>query len=553
MGGLSVGVFWGFVVSVLGLAALSLSSPLPPRGEDDAAAVVEAAAVEEAGDGETADAPDAEEATADPDEVAPDAEAGTPEVEEPAGEAEEGAEESAPATEVPLPSGSEFNRPPPEPEAALPAADTAPSVATPQAPALAGDVAAPSLDTTPAAQPSVAADAPAQIAATADAGTAPASPASSPAPVLGSGPAALTQPDASPMPQVSTRVLPQVAVPEADATEAEDPQAVDLPATAALIPDAVDPQPMPLQTPNFPIIGEDAAEAQTPELPSEAPTEDIAALTTPGFPQISAPAEGTASATGLPQMTPAAPVDEAPEAEEAVEDPTPQGDLPAIQAFAAPFDASEERPLMAIVLIDEPDSRIEQSTLTRFTFPVAFAVDPLHPEAAARAAIYREAGFEVVMLGSMIPEGATAADAEVALAAAEVTLPEAVALLDTPEGRIQGDRPVLDAVVEALGASGHGLVAFPRGLNAAEQSASRAGVPGATLFRLLDDEEQRATVITRFLSRAAFTASQEGTVIVAGHTRPDTVTALFSWALGGRSEGVALAPLSATILRAAAP
>jgi polysaccharide deacetylase 2 family uncharacterized protein YibQ len=60
--------------------------------------------------------------------------------------------------------------------------------------------------------------------------------------------------------------------------------------------------------------------------------------------------------------------------------------------------------------------------------------------------------------------------------------------------------------------------------------AERAEVPAATLFRLLDDEDQRATVITRFLGRAEFAAAQEGAVIVAGRTRPDTVTALFSWA-----------------------
>jgi hypothetical protein len=36
---------------------------------------------------------------------------------------------------------------------------------------------------------------------------------------------------------------------------------------------------------------------------------------------------------------------------------------------------------------------------------------------------------------------------------------------------------------------------------------------------------------------------------VAGRTRPDTVTALFSWALGDRNEGVAIAPLSAVLQR----
>lgn len=540
MGGLSIGVFWGAIVSAVGLAALSLSSPLPPRGGADAVEAAlevpdeEVLAAEAAADVEEADgAADAVE-TAEAEEVALQ-EAAEAAISQAPDETpvETPAESAAPATEIPLPSGSEFNRPPPEPEAALPAPDAAPAGNAPLAPSLAGNVDAPLLDTAPAAQPSVAAEAPAQIATAAGDENGPASPALAPAPVIATGPTALTQPETSATPQVRTALLPQVAAPPQTPTEV-----------------APEPAAVPLQTPVFPTIGEGAEPVtQTPEAPEdvasagpiEAPTEDVATVTTPVVPQ----------ATGLPQVTPEVEEDVA-VVEEAVADPASE-DLPAIQAFAAPFDATEDRPLMAVVLIDEPDSRIELSTLTRFTFPVAFAVDPLHPDAAARAAAYREAGFEVVILGSMIPEGATASDTEVALSAAEVTLPEAVAVIDTPEGRIQGDRTVLDATVAALADSGHGLLAFPRGLNAAEQSALRAGVPGATVFRFLDDEDQRATVITRFLSRAAFAAAQEGEVIVVGRTRPDTVTALFSWALGGRSEAVAIAPLSATMLRASAP
>ncbi|OAN71639.1 hypothetical protein A8B78_19915 [Jannaschia sp. EhC01] len=601
MGGLMSGVLWGTLVSVVGLAALSLSSPLPPRGgdaavetpqaedvpvvaegtwdrdaaEEDAAeedATLEEAALEEAAgdaDSPTSDGDGEGESVQTP-EVTPEV---TPE------DTGDGAEEGAstvPATEIPLPSGSEFNRPPPEPEAALPAPDAAPAATAPQAPTLSGDVSAPSLDTAPAAQPSVAAEGPVQIAAAAGEASGPASPAAAPAPVIASGPSALTQPEASSTPQVSSAFLPQVtedAVVTSEAPETPETSETDV---ATLAPEAdvsaegpetdteqvavaaEEPEVVPLQTPVFPTIGDAAGDAAvTPEMPSEValegametPVEEVSpTLSAPAFPQTST----------LPQVAPpvAPPVaGDAAEADAPAEGDAPAapdpGDLPAIQAFAAPFDTAEERPLMAVVLIDEPESPIDLSTLTRFTFPVAFAVDPLSSDARARAAAYREAGFEVVILGSMIADGATGADTEVALAAAASTLPEAVAVLDTPEGRIQGDRPVLDALVAALGESGHGLVAFPRGLNAAEQSASRAGVPAATVFRFLDDEDQRATVITRFLSRAAFAAAQEGNVIVVGRTRPDTVTALFSWALGGRSEAVALAPLSATLLRGA--
>lgn len=591
MSGLSVGILSGLVVATVGVAAVSLSTPLPPRdgemavmepdvevmepeaaeamaagdGAEDAPTPDEGSALEEAPadaaaaptdapealsgaslEGDEADAGAAagegEDPSATPDGDEADA---TPAVEDP--ETIQG-----PATEIPLPAGTEFNRPAPEPEAALPSAETAPSASAPLAPALAGDVAAPTFDTSSAALPNVGADAPAALSLSADPSAAPASPAAVAAPLTTTGPATLTQPDASASPDVNTAALAPVedeapveedapAEEEAAAAVEQDPVAEPVEEVTALaVPEAsADPVVQPLQTPVFPTIG-DGTSAEgfgLPQTPA-APTEEVAGLNTPLFPQTS----------GLPQLGGEAAVEDEAEPVAPEVDAAP---LPAIQAFAAEFDASETRPLMAVVLIDEPDSRIEQSTLTRFTFPVAFAVDPLHPDAAARAAAYREAGFEVVILGSMIAEGATAADVEVALAAAESVLPESVAVLDTPEDRIQADRPVLDAVVGVLAETGHGLVAFPRGLNAAEQSANRAGVAGATVFRMLDDDDQPATVITRLLGRAAFTATQEGAVIVVGRTRPDTVTALFSWALGGRSEGVALAPLSATIERAA--
>lgn len=592
MSGLSVGILSGLVVATVGVAAVSLSTPLPPRDGEMAvmqpeADVVEVEAAEAmaAGDGaEDAPTPDegpalegapADAAAAPTD--APEALSGASLEgdEADAGAAGEGEDPSAtpdgdeadatpavedpetiqgPSTEIPLPAGTEFNRPAPEPEAALPSAETAPSASAPLAPALAGDVAAPTFDTSPAALPNVGADAPAALSLSTDPSAAPASPAAAAAPLTTTGPAILTQPDASASPDVNTAALAPVedeaeapveeeapAEEEAAAAVEQDPVAEPVEEVTALaVPDAsADPVVQPLQTPVFPTIG-DGTSAEGSGLPQTpaAPTEEVAGLNTPLFPQTS----------GLPQLGGEAAVEDEAEPVAPEVDAAP---LPAIEAFAAEFDANETRPLMAVVLIDEPDSRIEQSTLTRFTFPVAFAVDPLHPDAAARAAAYREAGFEVVILGSMIAEGATAADVEVALAAAAIVLPEAVAVLDTPEDRIQADRPVLDAVVGVLAETGHGLVAFPRGLNAAEQSANRAGVAGATVFRMLDGDDQRATVITRFLGRAAFTATQEGAVIVVGRTRPDTVTALFSWALGARSEGVALAPLSATIERAA--
>lgn len=270
------------------------------------------------------------------------------------------------------------------------------------------------------------------------------------------------------------------------------------------------------------------------------------------LPQVAPPTPSVgnappASPSRLPQAIPPA---DAPIASDArVEDlpPVPHG---ALAQNAVQFAAMPDQPILSVILIEDLSNPLELALLSQISFPVSFALDPVQPGAAARGVLLREAGFEVVILGAgAIPQGATAADVEVSLAAARETLPQAVAFIDDPTSRIQGDRAVLDATVAALSDSGHGLIAFARGLNAAETSARRAGVAAATAFRLLDDEDQRAPVITRYLDRAAFAAGQEGGVIVVGRIRPDTITALFSWALSGRSEGVRLAPVSAVLGR----
>jgi polysaccharide deacetylase 2 family uncharacterized protein YibQ len=334
------------------------------------------------------------------------------------------------------------------------------------------------------------------------------------------------------------------------------PQVQAAPAATDTTP-APAPQPAALATDLPPAV----LDADFPEVPPgtdiglPAPSEAPAAFppqtpAPPRPPQVAAPLETTLSPGRLPQAgLPAQP--EPPPAPETLETVDPEPGPPnALRDNAETFEAEAGAPLMAVVLIDEADSGFDPTALGGLGFPVSFAIDPMRPDAAARAAQLRDAGFEVVILGaSALPAGAAPSDVEVALGVARETLPQAVALMDDPASRIQSDRPVLDATVGALAATGHGLIAFPRGLNAAEETARRANVPAATVFRLLDDEDQSAPVITRFLGRAAFAAVQEGAVVVVGRTRPETVTALLSWALSGRTEGVTLAPVSAVLGR----
>jgi hypothetical protein len=217
----------------------------------------------------------------------------------------------------------------------------------------------------------------------------------------------------------------------------------------------------------------------------------------------------------------------------------------ALDRFAAPFENPSGRPLLGVILIDLGDQGIDRAALATLPFPVTFAIPAGRPDAAAAAAAHRAAGYEVVILAEGLPAGATAADIEVAFGAFLAAVPEAVAVLDAPEGGFQGDRTAAGQVAMILADTGHGLILHDRGLNTAAQLAARAGVPAALVFRDLDRAGENPSTIRRYLDRAVFKAGQEGRVLVLGRTRPETVTAIFSWAMEGRAETVAFAPVSA--------
>jgi uncharacterized protein len=105
--------------------------------------------------------------------------------------------------------------------------------------------------------------------------------------------------------------------------------------------------------------------------------------------------------------------------------------------------------------------------------PVSFAVDAGLVEAGTIADAYRAAGREILIVPTL-PPGAAATDVEVALQVNLDVIPEAVALMDLPEGGFQAEREAVAQVVSAASATGHGLVTFPRGLNMAQQMAERA-------------------------------------------------------------------------------
>ncbi|MGR3453177.1 divergent polysaccharide deacetylase family protein [Pseudooceanicola sp.] len=230
-----------------------------------------------------------------------------------------------------------------------------------------------------------------------------------------------------------------------------------------------------------------------------------------------------------------------------VEAPADDAALPPVRRFAESFENPEDKPLMAIVLMDEGDSGVSPETLAEFPFPVTVALNPERAGAAEAMRAYRAAGLEVMMLAGMAA-ASDARDLETAFEVWRAALPEAVAVMETPALGLQGAKPVADHLGPLLSASGHGLVLYPNGFDTARKLAAKAGVPAATVFRDFDAEGQDEAVIRRFLDHAAFRARQSDGVIMTGRLRPETVQALALWGLQDRAGQVALAPISALLL-----
>jgi len=223
---------------------------------------------------------------------------------------------------------------------------------------------------------------------------------------------------------------------------------------------------------------------------------------------------------------------------------------------ALPFDDSEDRPKLAIVLIDRGDSVVDVQALKGFPYPLTFAIDAARPDAPEASALYRAAGFEVMALVDMAP-GSTPQDAEIAIEVSLDAVPDAVAVMEGDATGFQDTAALSGQIAAILGQRGYGLVMMPNGLNTAQKLAAKDGVPSATVFRDFDGAGQDASAIRRFLDQGAFKAGQQANglpvvgdgdgVIMLGRLRPDTISALMLWGLQDRAQRVALAPVSAVL------
>ena len=376
--------------------------------------------------------------------------------------------------------------------------------------------------------------------------------------------------DTAPPLEALTEVLPEITLPEATLPEVIPEVTAEV--TADVTPDAT-PEVLPQETvvQVAPAVPQEAPEAlpetaaisespiqPLPDPPAEAlplPTPDVTAETEAlPEPELAALPEVKRSDDGviigrLPSIGDA-PVEDTPSdaSAEAVTDAAATARMGTpLDYFSAQFENPEDKPVFAIVLIDRGTADLDRVGLAALPFPVSFALDPLDPASAERAAIYRAGGKEVVMLATGIAEGAQASDLEVAFQSMAQGLPEAVAIMDLDGTLFQNNRPLATMVVPVVQAQGRGLLTWDRGLNAADQVARREDVPAAVIFRDLAASGEDEAAIQRILGRAIFKAGQDGRVAVAADITPGLVSTLLEWTVEGKAASVALAPVSAVV------
>lgn len=342
--------------------------------------------------------------------------------------------------------------------------------------------------------------------------------------------------------------------------------AARLPITAALPPDAPaseteqpeTEQPEAARPEAAPAASEEAPEAQAPDAVSgddagpqaheEAPASGDTATDRPQ-PGLQRPVEGVVVGR-LPSIGNAEPgPDDLAEDPDAVPDiANPVSDLPAYLRYAARYENHSGLPLMAILFLDTVADDAAEAALLALDFSTSIVLDPADEDAPRRAALYREAGHEIVLKPAGLPPMATASDIEVNFAAWGKMLPEIVAMIDTSNGVLRGNVMLARNVLSVLAEDGHGLILRDGGLGGLRQVASGEGVASARVFRGIDDDDENRHRIRRYLDRAVFEAQQHGQVLVTGRAaHAETIAAIALWRSQGRAGDVTLAPVSAVL------
>jgi uncharacterized protein len=341
------------------------------------------------------------------------------------------------------------------------------------------------------------------------------------------------------------RTLPRQPVPVtvALAPPLPPPEAALPPATPPLpaLPTTTPPLPLPLQAASpAPVAPEIAAPAPTaPPLPIPQPAPKLRAMTTPAAPSPELIEQGKAGP--LPRIA-------------------ADGRRP-WRAYARPFDRSDPRPRIAIVISNLGLSgAATEAAIQDLPGAVTLAFSPYAPDLGDDIPLARSAGHEVLLSLPMEPVDAGGEAGPQALKTS-LTATQNLERLSWMLSRVAGYVGVTDTLGAHFAGSERdmrpilmeikkrGLLFFDGNANREDvglRLAQSLGVPVAANGRFIDTEASR-DAIDGMLRAAEVEARRTGHSMAIGFPYPVTIERISLWARTLEAKGIALAPVSAMV------
>mgnify|MGYP006118531689 FL=1 len=217
-----------------------------------------------------------------------------------------------------------------------------------------------------------------------------------------------------------------------------------------------------------------------------------------------------------------------------------------IDVYAMSKVPTEDKPVLAIVLVVDGKNQIDIQALKEVPFPISLAVPISSFEGDKLMNFYRSNGFEVAAIFDY-PNAISAEEINQILTTGIERLNKAVAIIEGSPGILQKTRTTSAQTAKILQQTGHGLLVYDKGLNTIVREAKKLGVPVGTIYRDFDKLKGGSRTIRRFLDGAAFRASQKGensAIVITASLSPETLGALLLWSMQSRSQTVTMTPLS---------
>lgn len=204
---------------------------------------------------------------------------------------------------------------------------------------------------------------------------------------------------------------------------------------------------------------------------------------------------------------------------------------------------TQGKPLFSIILeIDDP-AQPGPETMVAFPYPVSFAVSLDLPDAARKVELMRDLGYEAFVMPSF-PENAEIKDVITSLELQSSHDIEAVGLIERRAGDFTSTLDISNEVIAYANAHHMALLFHSKGLNSALTHTRKEGIPAADIFRSFSHDNLSTDRMRRSLDQAVLRAAVERPVIVTGRLTAQTISALILWGLQDRASRVALVPAS---------